>query len=94
MLFSINALKQLGSFECHEEFIDNTFADGDLIRMLYSIAVSINADPATVFWGVLTEVEMTPVPVQSLEINAGQLLEASYVVTFAGQESVVITFIG
>tara|TARA_A100001011_G_scaffold373601_1_gene433204 strand:+ start:806 stop:2950 length:2145 start_codon:yes stop_codon:yes gene_type:complete len=92
VLISINALQQLGSFECREQFIDRSLANDDLIQILYSIALSIKADPATVFWGVLTDVEMTPLPVQSLEVNAGELSQASYVVKFDHQSAITIRF--
>ena len=66
VLFSINTLRHLGDFQLREEAIHSDCAKGDLIHMLYSVAVAMHADPAMVFWGVLAETDLKPLSVSFL----------------------------
>ena len=92
VLFSINTLRHLGDFQLREEAIHSDCAKGDLIHMLYSVAVAMHADPAMVFWGVLAETDLKPLSVSFLNVSAGWICESMYVVSFDGKEPVSIKF--
>ena len=92
VLISINALRHLGRFEIRNETVSPSCSKGDLIHMLYSIAMAMNADPAVVFWGGLADTELQPLSVSFLNVSAGWICESIYVVSFDGKEPVSIKF--
>ena len=92
VLLSINALRHLGDFQLREEVIQSNSAKGDLVHMLYSVAVAMKADPAVVFWGVLADIDLKPLPVSFLNVSAGWICESMYVVSFGGKDPVSIKF--
>ena len=92
VLLSINALRHLGHFEIQDERIATGCRKGDLIHMLYSVAMAMNADPAVVFWGVLADVELSPMSVSFLSVSAGWICDSVYVVSFDGKDPVSIKF--
>ena len=92
VLFSINALRHMGTFELIEESLAPGCAKDELIQMLYSIAVALNADLSIVFWGVLADLNLKPLPVSFLKVSAGWLCHSTYVASFDGQAPVTIVF--
>ena len=93
VLISIDALYYFGNYNHLETVLSpSSVQRGDLIRMLSSVADYLNADPATVFWGVLGGQSFESWPIDRLEISSDHSACCAYDVDFSNGRSVRIQF--